>query len=194
MMIPLLMTFLLVSGADGTDRLIAYHVQHYPKLEVQDVYKLLYQGEFGIGHLLGDGSHARDYLREEIAGLDTVSIVEDLLEPVSSDGGMVRVNLRPFKKLQHAQELLVQAMLETAARTHGDTARFLDTWRTFVEFATHSTFNQQEVRAWDARIRGGDLRVTHHSDVYESAYHPAYRVCRRTIIEALLAADQGTRH
>jgi hypothetical protein len=179
---------------DSTPALVRLHVERYPLMRVQDVYKMLYQGEFGIGHLLGDGRGARRYLLEEVATMDTTDRAEELLEPVSADGGMVRVNLRPFRRSGVAPDLLLQAMMATAAGAAGDTARFVATWRSFVSSDASRPFDREELRLWDARVSAGDIRVAHHSPAYETAYHPAYRVCRRDLIEAALRrADGGGR-
>jgi len=194
MMISLLIVCACLLGTpESVPRLVEYHVQRYPRIQVQDVFKMLYQGEFGIGHLLGDGTRALQYLREELAQLDSTTGDEELLEPVSADGGMVRVNLRPYRRAGHSPELLVRAMMESASDTRGDTARFVSTWREFISSAPASGFDPEELRTWDDRVRRGDLRVVHHSGVYTGAYRPAYRVCRRAVIEKLLSSSGGGR-
>jgi hypothetical protein len=143
-----------------------YHLFRYPHLRVQDAYKMLYQGEFGVGHLLGDGQGARRYLLEELATMDTADRGEDLLDPVSPDGRMVRVNLRPFRRLGFSPEALLGAMLATVAETRGDSAHFVS-------------------------VRRRDLPVAHHSPEYAREYLPAYRVCLRSAITAALASGGG---
>ncbi len=177
---------------DSTARLMEYHLLRYPHLRVQDAYKMLYQGEFGIGHLLGDGQGARRYLLEELATMDTADRGEELLEPVSPDGEMVRVNLRPFRRLGHSPEALLGAMLATVAETKGDTARFVSVWDEFARLARNGPFSAEELRAWDERVRRRDLPVAHHSPEYVREYLPAYRVCRRSAIRnALSSGGEG---
>jgi hypothetical protein len=149
---------------------------------------MLYQGEFGIGHLLGDGRGARQYLMEELATMDTADRGEELLEPVSPDGHMVRVNLRPFRRLGLSPEVLVGAMLATVAETRGDTSRFLSVWEQFVGIARDGSFSPEDLRVWDERVRRRDLPVAHHSPEYVREYLPAYRVCLRSAISAALAS------
>lgn len=181
-----------VTGVPGDPApLIRHHLDRYPLMGVQDVYKMLYQGEFGVGHLLGDGKGARRYLLEELATMDTTDRGEELLEPVSADGGMVRVNLRPFRRLGHSPDLLLQAMTATVAGTNGDTARFVTGWHSFAASACAEQFDQAELRQWDERVRRGEIVIAHHSPRYTGAYRPAYRVCRRSAIEALLGAREA---
>jgi hypothetical protein len=189
-LLPIL--FLTVSPPpDSTARLMEYHLLRYPHLRVQDAYKMLYQGEFGVGHLLGDGQGARRYLLEELATMDTADRGEELLEPVSPDGRMVRVNLRPFRRLGHSPEALLGAMLATVAETRGDTAHFVALWEQFEGFARNGPFRAEELREWDERVRRRDLPVAHHSPEYVREYLPAYRVCLRSAIRSALASSGG---
>ena len=176
---------------DSTARLMEYHLFRYPHLRVQDAYKMLYQGEFGIGHFLGDGQGARRYLLEELATMDTADRGEDLLDPVSPDGRMVRVNLRPFRRLGFSPEALLGAMLATVAETRGDTAHFVSVWEEFAGLARNGPFSTEELRVWDERVRRRDLPVAHHSPEYVREYLPAYRVCLRSAITAALASGGG---
>ena len=48
------------------DRLLTEHSNRYPHLQVQDVYKLLYQAAMGSGHATPDAARARSWLEEEI--------------------------------------------------------------------------------------------------------------------------------
>jgi hypothetical protein len=176
---------------DSTARLMEYHLHRYPLLRVQDAYKMFYQGEFGVGHLLGDGQGARRYLLEELATMDTADRGEELLEPVSPAGHMVRVNLRPFKRLGHSPDALLGAMLVTVAETRGDTAHFVSVWEQFVGLARNGPFSKDELRAWDERVRRRDLPVAHHSPEYSRDYQPAYRVCLRSAILTALASGGG---
>lgn len=187
LLLPVL--FLGVSSpTDSMTRLMEYHLLRYPHLRVQDAYKMLYQGEFGVGHLLGDGRGARQYLMEELATMDTADRGEELLEPVSPDGSMVRVNLRPFRRLGLSPDVLVGAMLATVAETRGDTSRFLSVWEQFAGIVRGGSFSPEDLRVWDERVRRRELPVAHHSPEYVREYQPAYRVCLRSAISAALAS------
>lgn len=75
-------------------QLVEYHQQLRPDLQVQDVYKILYQANFGVEHILTDTAGVRTYVLEELASMDTTDRSEPLLERISTSGEMVRVNLR----------------------------------------------------------------------------------------------------
>ena len=63
------------SSADIQDFLRA-HCARYPKLELQDIFKALYQSAFGCEHLIADPSAAADYIRRlrPYARLDMVEV------------------------------------------------------------------------------------------------------------------------
>src|SRR3990170_2309710 len=92
--------------------LIRMHEELRPLLRSVDVYKLLYQGIFGVGHILGEGAFER--LEAETRGLKMDEHTEEpLVEPVSIDGSMVRVNLRPYIRQGLPLDELFSAMKET---------------------------------------------------------------------------------
>ena len=80
---------------EGVESLIVEHYDRRPLMRATDLYKLLYQGVFGVGHIMDEG--ALDWLRAEAEKLDIEENPDEpLLEDVSADGKIVRVNLRPY--------------------------------------------------------------------------------------------------
>jgi hypothetical protein len=51
------------------NRLLLDHSARYPHLQVQDVYKLLYQAAMGSGHVVPNAARAQAWLEEEICSL-----------------------------------------------------------------------------------------------------------------------------
>ena len=68
--------------------LLGDHLSRYPQMQPQDLVKLLYQNEFGCGHMISDAAAFLDNIRRESQGL-TVSD-EDF---VDIGGGFWRVTL-----------------------------------------------------------------------------------------------------
>ena len=48
-------------------RILKSHLEKYPKIQPQDVVKLIYQSEFGPGHMIKDPVSCRKWLEEEYA-------------------------------------------------------------------------------------------------------------------------------
>lgn len=90
-------------------RLIEMHQQEKKGVEVQDVYKLIYQSVYGVAHILEFPDRAKAYLENEIAGVDSGS-TEKMLETIAASGNVVRLNLRPYKRAKGDSDLLFGAI------------------------------------------------------------------------------------
>ena len=160
------------------------HLWRYPCMEVRDVYKLLYQGVFGVAHIMGEKAWER--LREEserVAGMDHRD--EPLVEPVSVDGSLVRVNLRPYVSQGGDLRALYRAMLESSEH-EGDPTEFVSLWGMFKEAAAELEldFDDETIRLYDRSLEEKGPEPRHHSAAYREAYYPAYRVVMLRMFEA----------
>jgi hypothetical protein len=156
-----------------------------PEMRVRDVYKLLYQGVFGVGHIMGPG--AWDYLQDEAKSIDPKDQPNDpLLETISLDGSIVRVNLRPFIREGHTLKLLMEAMKQSDIA--GNPAAFLEAWDAFAElvWSGQLDFEHNEVDAINKALDRAKPQPMHHTQQYRDVYYPAYRVVRRREILKIL--------
>ena len=171
----------------GVKRLVEFHQQHKKSLQVQDVYKMLYQASFGVEHLLVDTLSVRSYLLNELASMDTINRGETLLEQISTTGEIVRVNLRPFKALKLDPESLVQIMFRSARATTPDTALFQRNWEDFKSLIRYGLLNFpiEGLGEWESQLPSGVIAPVHHSTPYVEANAPAYRVVRCDIFESV---------
>jgi len=170
----------------NVEALLKEHVQRRPLMVATDVYKLLYQGIFGVGHILGEGAWARLFDEAETISLGD-HLDEPLIETISPDGSMVRVNLRPYLRRGLSLKELYEAMLETA-EIEGDPAKFLEAWNVFKELVKDEgiPINWSEVEALNSEIADEGVRPHHHSEAYREAYYPAYRVVKRAALDEIL--------
>ena len=167
-------------------QLVESQQQLHPQLRVQDVYKLFYEATFGVGHFLADSSGAASDLMNELGSLDSGSAGEPLLESISLNGGIVRVNLRPFKALNLDASKLVKVMFQSARETLPDTLMFNRLWNEFSGLVKYGLlrFPADEVKVWEKKVEGGTIEPVHHSSEYSVAHRPAYRVARRGTFES----------
>lgn len=180
----LLPIFLLMCSRTGGRReaFILATVKARPAMELQDLYKLIYQGHFGIGHLIASRTSARDYLLAEISSLAEAPD-DPLLESCSRDGEMVRVNLRPFVRQGYDPEKLLDVMLASLQSVNPDTSGFQQDW------AAVGALIRAGALPWDPATYAGLSKTAgeqgypaiHHSEAYSRAYHPAYRVVLRKL-------------
>lgn len=179
-------------GPWTVERLVRFHQQHKRDLAVQDAYKMLYQANMGVRHVLGDSASVAGYLQKEMESLDTTDRGEELVERIATDDVLVRVNLRPFKALRLPQALLVECMWKSAQETRPDTAGFYRQWNEFKRLVEigRLEYSREEVKRWEQEPRRGGLKAAHHSPSYVARNRPAYRVVRRSVFERLIGKNR----
>jgi hypothetical protein len=131
------------------------------------------------------GEKAWERLREEaerVAQMDHLD--EPLVEPVSVDGRLVRVNLRPYVRQGGDLRALYRAMLESSEH-EGDPTEFASFWGMFKETAVDKDlgFDDETIHRIDESLEEKGPEPRHHTAAYREAYYPAYRVVMRRIFE-----------
>jgi hypothetical protein len=191
---------LLLGGGDSvspgvSDRIthLREHLRAHPEAEAQDVYKLLHQSVFGPGHLIPDRDAADRYLEREWAGLGETLPGEPLLEALADSPPLVRVNLRPYRDAGGSREVLVDALVTSAARVVGETATFTACLEAAVVVLREERGEAaaEELRRLAERAAGEGYPALHHSEAYREAYRPAYRVVLRELLRADLTAPRS---
>ncbi len=165
-----------------------------------DIYKCLHQGEFGVEHLVGDRVGFRERLGHDLLG-HLPAAQEPLLECVATDGGILRVNLRPYRasfgdKTDRARDLLTDACLASANINKGRPDSFLSKLFGFRELNRTGQLAiggitymfpsdmvdhfLMELRALVRRT--GEIPVFGHSPLYRKMNDPSYRVVDLEVI------------
>jgi len=155
------------------------HFSRYPAMQIQDVYKLFHQAALGSEHAISNPDDARKWMERELAemgpGYDEVTI-----DPISPDGQIVRVHLRPFIAQDGDLETLLSAFIRTANEFHGDKNVFESYWKAVTEMMR---FLPEEMDGFMEPMRARNYPAVHHSVAYTSTYHPAYRVVLRKLLD-----------
>jgi hypothetical protein len=148
-------------------------------MQIQDLYKLIHQAALGSEHAISDLEAPRQWLERELAEMGS-GPEETLIDPISADGKIVRVHLRPF--LAHGGDAgtLLSAFVRTANAFHGDKAVLQDYWNAATELRP---FSSVEMIAFIETARAQDFPAVHHSPEYERLYRPAYRVIKRKYLD-----------
>ena len=153
------------------------HLTRYPLMQVQDLYKLLHQAALGSEHAVPDASRARKWLESELAAMGD-GPDEPLLDPISPDGKISRLHLRPCQRAGFDPQVVLDAFLRTAREWRG-------THETLQEYgciaaqqaeAEHWSISRQEIETFFAAMAGEKYPARHHSHIFSATYHPAYRV------------------
>ena len=161
------------------NKILLWHAGQYPAMQPQDAVKLIYQNEFGCEHLIEDPSGMLAYLKREIAE-NAQPKAERCWDEIGN--GVVRLHLAGRK--EHDAEAILDAMRQTAAQHSGSEDNFqskLKEMRRLCQ-ANKLPFDEQTLNAWLAGYPGGPV---HHSAIFRSQHHPAYRVMLRSLAEAL---------
>lgn len=160
--------------------LIQNHQQTKKNFAIQDAYKLIYQGVFGIEHIMVDVDQAKKYLEQEFDAIPP-SNREPLVENISLAKEIFRLNLRPFKYHNGNVVHLFQAMLKSAEGIFGSPAKFLHLWNEFKQatFDGKLNFNIKELVTFDDMVKQKNYPPVHHSHGYRQANLPAYRVLKK---------------
>jgi len=165
------------------DKLIRYHLNRHKNMDVQDVYKLLFQGVFGAEHLLHDIDKARNYLYQEFSAVNTLSL-ETLSEPVSIDGETVRLNFRPAKRFGYTWQTIWDVFVASSKNTGDHKQAFEKLWRDTVEVCRQSEwpFDADLMEELGNEMAAKDYPPLHHSQAYRKANKPAYRVVKSSVL------------
>jgi hypothetical protein len=165
-------------------QILADHFNRTPSMQPQDVYKLLFQAALGSEHAVADQQSARIWLAHEISGMGE-GPDDPLLEPLSPDGQILRIHLRPYIKSGKDPETLLHAFIQTANEWHGSTEtlkQYAAEAGTFLQSWTGSLL-PEDFRTFFTSMEDQGFLAVHHSVEYLRLYRPAYRVVARKFLE-----------
>ncbi len=163
-------------AAEELKQVLILHSARYPRMRPTDAVKLIYQNEFGGGHLIRDEGACLDYLRREYASVEK-DPGAPRQEPIGN--GIVRVNLAPL--MQEELEPLGAEFIRSAAEHRGDLECFRDKLNSLEELAESGVFSfgPEELKEYLKNYEKAGFPPVSHSPEYRESYHPAYRVVLR---------------
>ena len=152
-------------------------ITRYPKLELQDLYKLIYQAAMGSEHAVSDTDMVHTSLERELEALAD-GPAESVIENISPDSRLVRINLRPYFAAKGDRSALITAFVRTANEYKGSDCQLRRYWSYAERMAADGElpFTYAALEGFFAQMQEQGFPAVHHSTTYASAYHPAYRV------------------
>ena len=148
------------------------HAKRYPLMQPTDAVKLIYQNEFGGGHLIRDEEACLNYLRREYADLE-----KDPTAPMYEDigNGIVRVNLAAVRE---DLKQLGQDFIASAAKHKGTLDSFLNKLEVLRTLTAEDVFafDLDALNAYLSEYKAAGYLAVSHSEQYRQAYKPAYRI------------------
>lgn len=158
------------------ERILREHAKRYPLMQPTDAVKLIYQNEFGGGHLIRDEQAVLNYLRKEYESVEenpTMPLYEDI------GNGIVRVNLAAVKPEDLVQ--LGNDFIRSAAEHKGNLDSFLRKLEVLKKLTAEGvfSFSINDLDAYLAEYEKTGFPAVSHSSEYRESYKPAYRIVLR---------------
>jgi len=159
---------------------------------MEDVYKLIHQAAMGSEHAVPDEDRARAWLCRELGQLGA-GPPEPLVDPISPDGGLVRVHLRPFSRLRLDEEALLVAFIRTGQQWPGSADRLIEYADEAIDLTHEGLLPLDPAALADylAGLQAAGYPPVHHSPRYVQTYAPAYRVVARALLPAEILTAAG---
>ena len=158
------------------------HFYKYPEMQIQDAVKLLFQSEFGPGHLLSNTDYARKLLVDEI---ELTKDHDSVIEVISNQ--YVRYYLGHLT--QEDVEDVLSAMIESA-QIQGSKESFI---KKLSDLKEMNLFPVQELDEYLNEYLKRESWMVSHSDVYRACYQPHYRVLLKECAEKLMLKKRGNK-
>lgn len=159
-------------------QILLTHAGRYPLMEPTDAVKLIYQNEFGGGHLIRDEESCLNYLRREYE-----SVAQSPDAPLTEDigNGMARIHLNALDNSGYTIDRLGADFIRSAKIRRGSLDRFLEKLEVLRQLTRegHLPFSPEVLDAYLEEYRRSGYPMVSHSDAYRQAYSPAYRIVFR---------------
>lgn len=158
-------------------QLLGHHLQRYPLMQFDDIYKLLQQSALGAGHALDDVIKSRESFEFEIASMGS-GPEESVADVISPDGRLARIHLRAYLEAGHGADSLFDAFVQTAREYPPAPNKLAKFCGCVADLAAAGgiSFDQSELAEYFARIADDGYPIVRHSAAFRKAYKPAYRV------------------
>lgn len=151
------------------------HAEKYPLMMPCDAVKLIYQNEFGGGHLIFDSVQSLNYLMAEY---QTVVQLKDkpLYEHIGN--GIIRVNIAALDSNNLSIQKLNELFVQSSAIVKGSINAFMVKLNILAEIVKMGvfSFNEQVLDSYLKEYVEKGCPAVSHSKEYKQAYKPAYRV------------------
>ena len=168
------------------ETIIISHIGRYPEMKMQDVYKLIHQASMGSEHAIPSLDDVRTWLEHELNELGE-GPQEPVKDPISIDGKILRVHLRPYIAAGGKPEALLEAFIRTAKEFQGDTHLLEQYWDIALQLAKEHKlpFPASDMNSFFEPLKTQNFPAVHHSLVYKKKYLPAYRVVKADFLTHL---------
>ena len=172
-----------MENTNKTRELLIEHYNTYPRLEVSDIFKFIFQSAFGCEHLVSSKERALNYIKEELkrVSADEAPRVDKL------DGDYSRVYLSCLND-KVTPEVMAKYFCLSAKVEPDGRERLLEKIAVARELIRDGTIplSLSDFDELHEKWRDAGYPAIHHSDSFREAYHPAYRVIANEYVSLFL--------
>lgn len=165
-----------------TRELLTKHYRTYPILQIQDIFKYLYQSTFGCEHLVSSEADAIEYIAKEYASLseNNVGTLDSL------DGEYSRIPLS-YLKNGLSIDTFGKIFCASSKCEHGNNAELENKLSVAKELIAEKAlpFSSDEFERAVSEWKANGYQAIHHSAVFRESYSPAYRVISNKFVKFL---------
>ena len=157
------------------ENVLRAHALRYTRMEPTDAVKLIYQNEFGGGHLIRDEEACLRYLRAEYAQIEKNSAAT---RQEYIGNGIYRVNLEALS--ENELERLGRDFMASAAAHKGSLERFIEKLEILKTLTTAGifAFSPAQLEEYLTAYEKAGYPMVSHSRTYREHYTPAYRIVK----------------
>ncbi|MBE7091969.1 MAG: hypothetical protein E7365_02175 [Clostridiales bacterium] len=158
---------------ENTRRLLIDYCKRYPELQVQDIFKFLYQSAFGCEHLVASCEKVTERIFEEYT--HSVFYEDDEIDKL--DGNYVRVPLTYIDRGLSIKTLCKLFMLSAKKEVDGS-ENLENKLKIAGQLAEENLipFSKEDFIKEKITWQKKGYPPVHHSENYRKAYNPSYRV------------------
>lgn len=156
-----------------------------PNFRIDDAYKWTYQATRGGEHAAPSREAARGWLEREWQATGDEPKAENEWVALCPGGEIGRLNLRPFKSRGGKMDDILDAFLTSAREYRSEPKAFTDAWAELGVRLRKGGFGSITHKEWlrlDGEMKKKNYPAVHHSEQYNKANKPAYRII--TLLEA----------
>ncbi len=167
---------------EATKAALLAQYSRYPKLQLADLFKFLYQSAFGCEHLVKETGAVKEYIEKEFA--ERCPMEGDLVEPL--DGDWCRVSLKCLEDGLSADTFARLFFFSAEQAKDGEVLleEKLSVLRELVKKGSLPFDEAETEEAIETWKRAG-YPACHHSEAFRACYAPAYRLIKKTYVPFL---------
>ncbi len=161
---------------------VSAFVKRHPAARPGDIYKLLYQKNFGPAHILSDPAISKERFFEEFELAEPIE--GEIFYAVDPEKTVFWIKLPAAKWRGIAPERIWKAVVNTGTEFIGKKDSFLEDWIAAAMLLREMGYPGAEIAKLDADARRNNPPATHHSNEFRESECPNYRIaCRKAILE-----------